>query len=102
MLQTVKCVIVLNKNKSIENVSENEPQNENIWKAFKHLLYVSLNSIIFAQRKFLKNVVRCPRVFKLTLAVMEKQSILNHKKNFNINWKKIGLWEDIAQMKIAC
>jgi len=33
---------------------------------------------------------------------MEKQSILNHKKNFNINWKKIGLWEDIAQMKIAC
>jgi len=95
MLQTVKCVIVLNKNKSIENVSENEPQNENIWKAFKHLLYVSLNFIIFAQRKLL-------RVFKLTLAVMEKQSILNHKKNLNINWKKIGLWEDIAQMKIAC
>lgn len=44
---------------------------------------------------------------KLTLAVMEKQSILNHKKkkNFNINCKKNGwfhqnLWEKIAQTKM--
>lgn len=53
----------------------------------------SLEFYHFLTRKvFLEMLIDVLELHKLTLAVMEKQSILNHKKkkNFNINCKKNG------------